>query len=211
MPKRLIFDSSVCRGMRSFTAAPEGPGIRPCDSARAASIISTSRSAKAEGPSGKRKEPADVERSQLSATTNVLVRHRITARSTTFCSSRMFPGQSYNSNSSSVLSSICLMFLPAFLAYRSRKSWLYGSKKFVRRPKGARINVWPVDFGGLGRSLAAIRQTDVLKKYCSLIHGQPVLEATLHLNRSYALVAAEVKHVRCNIFQAGFDFAGGGN
>jgi 2-methylcitrate dehydratase len=58
-------------------------------------------------------------------------------------------------------------------------------------------------------SLEFITQT-VLKKYCSLIHGQPVLEATLDLKRSYSLEASEVDHVRCDIFQAGYDFAGGG-
>ena len=31
MPKRLIFDSSVCRRIRNFVAAPEGPEIRPRD------------------------------------------------------------------------------------------------------------------------------------------------------------------------------------
>src|SRR5580693_806788 len=41
--------------------------------------------------------------------------------------------------------------------------------------------------------------------------GQPILEATLDLKRSYGLMAAEVEHVRCDIFQAGFDFAGGGS
>src|SRR6266851_5727004 len=59
-------------------------------------------------------------------------------------------------------------------------------------------------------SLGFITQT-VLKKYCSLIHGQPVLEATLDLKRSYSFEAAEVDRVRCDIFQAGYDFAGGGN
>ena len=59
-------------------------------------------------------------------------------------------------------------------------------------------------------SLAFIRQT-VLKKYCSLIHGQPVLEATLDLKRSYGVEAAEVDRVRCDIFQAGYEFAGGGS
>ena len=58
-------------------------------------------------------------------------------------------------------------------------------------------------------SLDFIFQT-VLKKYSSLIHGQPVLEATLDLRRSYNLSASEVDHVRCDIFKAGFDFAGGG-
>lgn len=59
-------------------------------------------------------------------------------------------------------------------------------------------------------SLQFITQT-ILKKYCSLIHGQPVLEATLDLKRSYGVRADEVEHVRCDIFQAGYDFAGGGS
>lgn len=59
-------------------------------------------------------------------------------------------------------------------------------------------------------SLDYIGQT-VLKKYESLIHGQPVLEAVLDLKRSYSLGALEVEKVRCDIFEAGFDFAGGGS
>ncbi|MBV8525453.1 MAG: MmgE/PrpD family protein [Acetobacteraceae bacterium] len=58
-------------------------------------------------------------------------------------------------------------------------------------------------------SLEIVKQT-VLKKYCSLIHGQPVIEATLDLKRSNGLAATDVEHVRCETFQAGFDFAGGG-
>jgi 2-methylcitrate dehydratase len=38
-----------------------------------------------------------------------------------------------------------------------------------------------------------------------------VIEATMDLRRRYNLVAAEVEHVRCDTFQAGYDFAGGGN
>jgi 2-methylcitrate dehydratase len=59
-------------------------------------------------------------------------------------------------------------------------------------------------------SLDFVTQT-VLRKYCSLIHGQPVIQATLDLRRSYKLDAADVEHVGCDIFQAGYDFAGGGN
>ena len=51
----------------------------------------------------------------------------------------------------------------------------------------------------------------VLKKYESLIHGQPVLEATLDVRRSYNLKPEEIEHVRCDIFQAGYDLAGGGS
>ena len=58
-------------------------------------------------------------------------------------------------------------------------------------------------------SLEIVTQT-VLKKYCSLIHGQPVIEATLDVKRSNGLAATDVEHVRCDTFQAGFDFAGGG-
>jgi 2-methylcitrate dehydratase len=47
-------------------------------------------------------------------------------------------------------------------------------------------------------------------KCCSLTHGQPVIEATLDLRRSHTLDAADVEHVRCDIFQAGYEFAGGG-
>ena len=65
-----------------------------------------------------------------------------------------------------------------------------------------------VDWGDL--SLEFVKQT-VLKKYCSLIHGQPVLEATMDLRRRHHLAAADVERVRCDIFQAGFDFAGGGS
>jgi 2-methylcitrate dehydratase len=65
----------------------------------------------------------------------------------------------------------------------------------------------PVDWDD--PSLEFVKQT-VLKKYCSLIHGQPVLEAVLDLKRHNNLSAADVEHVRCDIFQTGFDIAGGG-
>jgi 2-methylcitrate dehydratase len=59
-------------------------------------------------------------------------------------------------------------------------------------------------------SLDMVTQT-VLKKYCSLIHGQPVLEGLLDLKRGNRLVAADVDRVRCDVFQGAFDFAGGGS
>src|ERR1700733_12728730 len=51
----------------------------------------------------------------------------------------------------------------------------------------------------------------VMKKYCSLIHGQPVLEAVLDLKRRNRVTAADVEKVRCDVFQGAFDFAGGGS
>jgi 2-methylcitrate dehydratase len=59
-------------------------------------------------------------------------------------------------------------------------------------------------------SLDVVKQT-VMKKYCSLIHGQPVLEAVLDLKRRNNLTAANVEDVRCDVFRGAFDFAGGGS
>src|SRR6202012_1742896 len=59
-------------------------------------------------------------------------------------------------------------------------------------------------------SLDIVQQT-IMKKYCSLIHGQPVLEAVLDLKRSNGLTADEIERVRCNVFKPAFDFAGGGS
>jgi 2-methylcitrate dehydratase len=58
-------------------------------------------------------------------------------------------------------------------------------------------------------SLEIVTQT-VMKKYCSLIHGQPILEAVLELKRRNRLTADDVEDVRCDVFQGAFDFAGGG-
>jgi 2-methylcitrate dehydratase len=58
-------------------------------------------------------------------------------------------------------------------------------------------------------SLEIITQT-VMKKYCSLIHGQPILEAVLELKRRNRLTGDDVEDVRCDVFQGAFDFAGGG-
>jgi 2-methylcitrate dehydratase len=59
-------------------------------------------------------------------------------------------------------------------------------------------------------SLEVVKQT-VLKKFCSLIHGQPVLEATLELKRKHGLSSGDVERVQCDIFQTGYDIAGGGS
>jgi 2-methylcitrate dehydratase len=66
-----------------------------------------------------------------------------------------------------------------------------------------------IDIDWSDDSLEIVRYT-VLKKYCSLIHGQPVLEAVLKLKRDNGLTADDVEGVLCDIFQSGFDIAGGG-
>ena len=85
---------SVCRGIPSLAAAPNGPAIRPRQAANAVSMISFSRSTivATNGTAGSDRRPSRF--SQVSSTENVSVSHRITARSMTFCSSRMLPGQS---------------------------------------------------------------------------------------------------------------------
>jgi 2-methylcitrate dehydratase len=66
-----------------------------------------------------------------------------------------------------------------------------------------------IDVDWSNDSLEIIKST-IMKKFCSLIHGQPVLEAVLKLKRDNGLTAENVEAVRCDIFQSGFDIAGGG-
>src|SRR5260370_41850599 len=97
IPSFLILDSSVCLGMPSFAAAPVGPEIRPSASRSAFSIIAFSRSARSatNGRVGV-VELGDAGTSQLGSTPQTSPSHRTTARSTTFCNSRMLPGHSYS-------------------------------------------------------------------------------------------------------------------
>ena len=99
IPRLAIFDSSVCRGIPSLAAAPDGPEIRPPLPASAASIISFSRS-RTKRPSlpscmlwrGNSEDNSRL--NHASSTENVSPSHRTMARSMTFCNSRMLPGQS---------------------------------------------------------------------------------------------------------------------
>jgi 2-methylcitrate dehydratase len=65
----------------------------------------------------------------------------------------------------------------------------------------------PVDWSD--DSLAVVERT-VMKKFCSLIHGQPVLEAVLKLKRDNNIQANDVAAVTCDIFETGYVIAGGG-
>jgi 2-methylcitrate dehydratase len=67
----------------------------------------------------------------------------------------------------------------------------------------------PISVDWENPSLDVVTQT-VMKKYCSLIHGQPVLEAVLDLKRRNGFAPVDVENVRCDVFQGAFDFAGGG-
>lgn len=59
------------------------------------------------------------------------------------------------------------------------------------------------------RSLAAVEQT-YLKQYCSLIHGQAVIDAILTLRDEARIDAGDVARVVLEVFQGAYDFAGGG-
>jgi 2-methylcitrate dehydratase len=99
----------------------------------------------------------------------------------------------------------------AVYATSMAKRGFTGPRGLFEGPKGLeQMFGGPIQVDWDDPSLDFVKRT-VLKKYCSLIHGQPVIEATMDLRRRYNLVAAEVEHVRCDTFRAGYDFAGGGN
>lgn len=119
IPRLFIFDSSVERGTPSLAAAPSGPDTRPPHSLSAILMARFSSSTSGR-PSLCAKLPGrgDSRFSQVSSTVRVSPSHRITALSITFCSSRIFPGQSYVWNSSNVAFLMLLIFLPVLLANR---------------------------------------------------------------------------------------------
>lgn len=108
-------------------------------------------------------------------------------------------------------------FSPGFTGMRAiyavslAKRGFTGPKGLFEGPYGLeRMFDQPIAVDWENSSLDSIKQT-VMKKYCSLIHGQPVLEAVLDLKRRNHLSAEDVESVSCNVFQGAFDFAGGGS
>jgi 2-methylcitrate dehydratase len=90
------------------------------------------------------------------------------------------------------------------------KRGLTGPLRLFEGPNGlVRMFDQPLDIDWDDRRLDVVHQT-IMKKYCSLIHGQPVLEATLELKRKHGLTSGDVEEVVCDIFQTGYDIAGGG-
>ena len=107
-------------------------------------------------------------------------------------------------------------FSPAITGMRAiysaslAKRGFTGPLRLFEGPNGlVRMFDQPLDVDWDDQRLEVIHQT-VMKKYCSLIHGQPVLEATLDLKRRNGVKSEEVEEVVCDIFQTGFDIAGGG-
>jgi 2-methylcitrate dehydratase len=70
---------------------------------------------------------------------------------------------------------------------------------------GQQVYLRPAD-----RALTAVHHT-YLKQYCSLIHGQVVIDAALMLRQLHRVDASDIEHVRLEVFQGAYDFAGGGS
>jgi 2-methylcitrate dehydratase len=67
----------------------------------------------------------------------------------------------------------------------------------------------PIDFRTDDRSLSAVERT-YLKQYCSLIHGQNIIDATLAIRDQQHITGDDVAEVTLEVFQGAYDFAGGG-
>src|SRR5437879_2678110 len=97
MPRDLIFDSIVDDGIPSLAAAPNGPATRPLQSLSVDSIISISRNSRPfeTGAGIGDCVGAYSPENHRPSTVSVWVSATITARSITFCSSLILPGQEY--------------------------------------------------------------------------------------------------------------------
>jgi 2-methylcitrate dehydratase len=85
-----------------------------------------------------------------------------------------------------------------------------GPRAFFEGPNGLeQLFDQSIDLDPSDRSLNAVEQT-YLKQYCSLIHGQVVIDATLALRDEHGVAAGDVESVGLEVFQGAFDIAGGG-
>lgn len=85
-----------------------------------------------------------------------------------------------------------------------------GPKSLFEGPHGlVQLFDQPIDLHTGDRSLRCVEQT-YLKQYCSLIHGQVVIDAVLAVRSANDLRGADVARVVLEVFQGAYDFAGGG-
>ncbi|OBI11609.1 2-methylcitrate dehydratase [Mycobacterium sp. E2327] len=85
-----------------------------------------------------------------------------------------------------------------------------GPKSLFEGPHGlVQLFDQPIDFHTADRTLACVEQT-YLKQYCSLIHGQAIIDAVLAIRGDNDLRGEDVARVRLEVFQGAYDFAGGG-
>jgi 2-methylcitrate dehydratase len=86
-----------------------------------------------------------------------------------------------------------------------------GPRALFEGPNGLeRLFDQAIDMRTSDRSLTAVEQT-YLKQYCSLIHGQVIIDATLALRDEHGITVADVTSVTLEVFQGAFDIAGGGS
>ena len=94
----------------------------------------------------------------------------------------------------------------AFLAARG----ITGPKALFEGPNGL-VRLLDQTIGvPTDRRLDVVEQT-YLKQYCSLIHGQAVIDATLGIRTEHDLLGDDVSSVDVEVFQGAYDFAGGGS
>ncbi|MCV6962956.1 MmgE/PrpD family protein [Mycobacterium intermedium] len=85
-----------------------------------------------------------------------------------------------------------------------------GPKAVFEGPQGlVQLLGQPIDFHTADRGLTAVEHT-YLKQYCSLIHGQVVIDTALAIRNANDLGGADVERVTLAVFQGAYDIAGGG-
>jgi len=91
------------------------------------------------------------------------------------------------------------------------KRGVTGPKGLFEGPHGLnRLFDQPVRIDWSNRALSAVQHT-VLKKYCALVHGQPVIETVLALRQQHSIKGADVASVIADVFQFAYEIAGGGS
>lgn len=85
-----------------------------------------------------------------------------------------------------------------------------GPKSLFEGPHGlAQLFGQSIDLRTTDRSLTCAEQT-YLKQYCSLIHGQAIIDAVLAIRDEHGLRGHDVARVHLEVFAGAYDFAGGG-
>jgi 2-methylcitrate dehydratase len=85
-----------------------------------------------------------------------------------------------------------------------------GPKSLFEGPHGlVQLFDQQIDFHTADRGLTSVEQT-YLKQYCSLIHGQAIIDAVLAIRAENNLSGDDVARVALEVFQGAYDFAGGG-
>ncbi|WP_084187992.1 MmgE/PrpD family protein [Mycobacterium paraffinicum] len=85
-----------------------------------------------------------------------------------------------------------------------------GPKSLFEGPHGlVQLFDQPIDLVTTDRGLSCVERT-YLKQYCSLIHGQVVIDAILALRGEHGLRGEDIARATLEVFQGAYDFAGGG-